>query len=250
MRRIFLKVAYDGTNYNGWQEVSTGKGIEAEINKALADLLPNEQPKVIGASRTDAGVHALSNVCVFDTNSSIEDQKFAFAINDRLPQDIRIRESKEVSINFHPRKSNSIKTYEYKIYSNKTMDPLKRLYFHFVYYAIDISKMKEACKYLLGQHDFKAFANLDADIIKQNRSSVRTIYNIDIVRNEDDIIITYRGDGFLYHMVRIISACLIRVGTGMWKAEKIKEILDSKDRKNAAGTAPACGLVLKNIEYI
>lgn len=250
MRRIFLKVAYDGTNYNGWQEVSTGKGIETEINKALAALLPNEKPKVIGASRTDAGVHALSNVCVFDTNSTIEAEKFAFAINDRLPADIRIRQSKEVDASFHPRKANSIKTYEYKIYSNKTLDPTKRLYFDFVYYAIDISKMQEACKYLIGTHDFKAFANPEADIIKQGRSSERTIYSIEISRNEDDIIITYTGDGFLYHMVRIISACLIRVGTGMWECEKIKEILDSKDRKNAAGTAPACGLTLKSIDYI
>ncbi|MDO5564712.1 MAG: tRNA pseudouridine(38-40) synthase TruA, partial [Eubacteriales bacterium] len=175
MRRILLKIAYDGTNYNGWQEVSTGKGIEEVINLSLSDLLPLERPKVIGASRTDAGVHADCNICVFDTNSNIKEDKFTFALNDRLPLDIRVRESKEVDKKFHPRKNKSIKTYLYKIYTNNTMDPLQRLYSFYVFHPINTERMIEASKYLIGEHDFKSFCNPEAQIVKNNLSTIRHI---------------------------------------------------------------------------
>jgi len=245
MRRIALEVAYEGTNYNGWQIQPAHITVVAVLNRELS-LLFNEDIKVIGASRTDAGVHAMGNVAVFDTNGKIPAEKIAFALNVSLPDDIRIQKSMEVDSNFHPRHCNTRKIYEYHIYNYIFENPVRRNFCTFVYKSLDISKMKEAAEYLEGEHDFKSFCNIHTNA----RDTVRTIYKIDIEKIQNEIIITVEGNGFLYNMVRIIAGTLIEVGTGLKTPEEIPYILEAKNRAAAGKTAQARGLVLKKIIFL
>jgi len=244
MRRIFLKIAYDGTNYCGWQIQENGITVEEILNNALSSLL-NEEIRVIGASRTDSGVHSYANVAVFDTDSKIPGDKFSFALNQRLPDDIRIQESKEVDPLFHPRYCNSKKTYEYRILNRKIPLPMERLYSHFVYMNLDVEKMKQAAEYIKGEHDFKSFCSKRTQV----ENTVRIIYDLNISKNNDIISITITGNGFLYNMVRIIVGTLMKVGLGVYPPEHVKEIIEKLDRNAAGPKAPACGLSLVKIEY-
>ena len=243
-RWVFLRIAYDGTNYCGWQIQDNGITVEEVINRELSRLL-NEDIHVIGASRTDSGVHALGNVAVFDTETRIPGEKISFALNQRLPNDIRIQESKEVDESFHPRFCSSIKTYEYKILNRTFPMPTERLYSHFVYMKLNVEKMQNAAEYLVGEHDFKSFCSSHSQV----QSTVRTVYSIDITKNGDMIKILIRGNGFLYNMVRIIAGTLIKVGLGVYPPEHVKEIIEARDRRMAGQKAAACGLTLVKLEY-
>lgn len=244
-KRIMLTVAYDGTNYCGWQIQPNGVTIEGVLNEQLSELL-NEDITVIGASRTDSGVHALCNVAVFDTCSPIPGEKMSYALNQRLPEDIRIVDSKEVSPNFHPRHCNSRKTYEYHIVNAPFPNPMKRLYSHFTYVPCDVDAMKEAAAYLVGEHDFKSFCTVGAQV----ESTARTITDLQVFRVEDEIVIRVTGTGFLYNMVRIITGTLLDVGYGRRKATDIPDILAALDRQAAGPTAPAQGLRLVKYEFL
>lgn len=244
MKRVKLVIAYDGTNYCGWQKQPNGITIEEVINKKLCKLL-GEEIEVIGASRTDSGVHALGNVAVFDTETKIPAEKISYALNQRLPSDIVIQSSCEVPLDFHPRYHKSCKTYEYKILNREFLLPTLRLYYHFVYKELDTQKMQQAANYLIGEHDFKSFCSTKTQVL----STVRTIYSLDVIREGELITLRFRGNGFLYNMVRIISGTLIKVGLGMIEPEKVKEIVGAKDRVHAGPNAPANGLTLINIEY-
>ena len=244
MRRIKLTIAYDGTNYCGWQVQPNGITIEEVINKELKKLT-GENIQVIGASRTDSGVHAMGNVAVFDTETTIPAEKIAMALNQRLPEDIVIVQSEEVPLDFHPRYCDCSKTYEYHIINTRIPMPTKRLTNYFVSYTLDIDKMRQAASYLIGEHDFVSFCNIRTDV----ENTVRTIQELDIITNGDEITIRITGNGFLYNMVRIIVGTLVRVGRGFYGPEKVKEILEARDRKAAGVTAPAHGLILTKIEY-
>ena len=244
MKRVKLIVAYDGSNYSGWQIQPNAVTIEEILNFHLTQLL-REPIKVIGASRTDAGVHALGNVAVFDTSARMPAEKISFAMNTRLPADIRIQDSCEVPSDFHPRFQSTIKTYEYSILNRKFPDPTKRLYSLFYYHPLDVKKMQKAADYLVGEHDFKSLCTHKEDV----ESTVRTIYSVDIEKNGEMITIRIRGNGFLYNMVRIITGTLLRVGTGYYQPEYMKELLEAKDRQAAGETAPPQGLMLVKIEY-
>lgn len=264
MKRIRLIISYDGTAYVGWQVQKNGLAIEQVINEHLSALL-GEEITIIGASRTDSGVHALGNVAVFDTETRIPAGKIALAMNQRLPDDIKIVRSEEVAPDFHPRYTDCTKTYRYEILNCRVRLPMRRLYTDYVYYALDVEKMREAAAYLLGEHDFEAFSSAGG----QQKSSVRTIYAIDIReeslgsaqmpagkeggQTEDFepklISITITGNGFLYNMVRIIAGTLEKVGMGIYPPEHVKEILESRDRSLSAPKAPACGLTLMKIDY-
>lgn len=244
MKRVKLTIAYDGTNYCGWQIQPNGITVEEVINKTLSKLT-GEQIQVIGASRTDSGVHALGNVAVFDTETTIPAEKISAAMNQRLPDDIVIVKSEEVAADFHPRYCDCTKTYEYHIINTRIPVPTRRLTNYFVSYELDLDKMRQAAAYLVGEHDFTSFCNIRSDV----ESAVRTIYSLDIIENGEEITIRINGNGFLYNMVRIIVGTLIRVGRGFYEAEKVKEILDAKDRKVAGVTAPAHGLMLVKIDY-
>ena len=272
MRRIMLTVAFDGTNYSGWQIQPNKETIEGVLNRELSRLL-NEEIKVVGASRTDSGVHAEGAVCVFDTESKIPGDKFSYAINQKLPEDIRIRNSKEVDITFHPRRDNSRKTYRYRIRHDEFPNPLDARYSYHVYTKLDIEAMRRACEFIKGKHDFKSFCSVHTDV----DTTVRTVYDVHIDVTPDkkllqmsglmksagengamrsggesaagrirpeiiDIYVT--GNGFLYNMVRIIAGTLIEVGQGKIKPEEIPAIIEACDREKAGPTAPAKGLTL------
>ena len=244
MKRVKLTVAYDGTNYCGCQLQPNGLAVQEVLNRCLSEFLGTET-EVIGASRTDAGVHALGNIAVFDTEARMPAEKFSYALNTRLPQDIRIQDSCQVPEDFHPRFQETIKTYEYKIYNRQFPDPCERLYSLFYYWDLDVERMKKAAAYLVGEHDFTSFCTKKEEVT----NCVRTIYSLDVEKNGDMITIRIRGNGFLYNMVRIITGTLLRVGGGLIEPERIPEILAAKDRSAAAETAPAHGLKLVKIEY-
>ena len=244
MKRVKLVVAYDGTNYHGWQVQDNGITIEEVLNRTISELV-QEDIKVIGASRTDAGVHACGNVAVFDTESRIPGDKFSFALNQRLPEDIRIQESCEVDADFHPRYADTVKTYEYNILNRRFELPTKRLYAAFCYYPMDIERMNQAAAYLVGEHDFKSFCSAGAQV----QTTVRTIYAVNVTKADDMVHIRITGNGFLYNMVRIIAGTLMQVGTGLMEPERVKEILEARDRSKAGPTAVAKGLTLVEIRY-
>lgn len=245
MRRIMLTVAYDGTAYHGWQIQPNGVTIEEKLNEALCQLT-GEDIRVIGASRTDAGVHALGNLAVFDTESRIVAEKFAPALNARLPEDIRIMKSEEVAADFHPRHCDTKKTYEYRIYMSKYENPIGRNYAHFVYVPLDIEKMQMAADYLVGEHDFKSFCAVGAQVL----TTVRTVYEASIRKEGDYLIFKISGNGFLFNMVRIIVGTLLEVGRGSMEPEELPKILDALNRQAAGPTAPARGLMLLGYEFL
>ncbi len=245
MKRVKLTVAYDGTRYCGWQVQPNGLSVQEVLNRHLREFL-KEPVSTIGASRTDAGVHALGNVAVFDTESQIPGDKFSYALNSRLPEDIRIQHSCEVPPDFHPRFQRTVKTYEYKILNRRFPDPTKRLYTCFYYYPLHVEWMQQGAAYLVGEHDFKSFSTFKPEV----ESTIRRIHYVTVERSADDVItIRIEGDGFLYHMVRIIAGTLMRVGGGYYPPEHVKEILEAKDRNLAGETARPEGLTLVNIRY-
>ena len=225
MKRVRMVVAYDGTAYRGWQLQPNGITIEQVLNRELTALL-KEPISVIGASRTDSGVHARGNVAVFDTENRMPADKICFALNQRLPEDIRVQSSEEVPADWHPRKANCTKTYEYKVLNRKISMPLERLYAHFCYFNLDLDKMREAAAHLVGEHDFKSFCTVRT----QAEETVRTIYSLDITKQDDMITIRISGSGFLYNMVRIIAGTLLEVGMGAYPPEHVEEILDARQQ--------------------
>ena len=244
-KRVRIWVAYDGTNYHGWQIQNNGITIESELNRALSALL-GEEISVIGASRTDSGVHALGNVAVFDTVSPIPAEKICYAVNARLPEDIRVLRSEEVASDWHPRKCESRKTYEYRIYRGEIWQPVRRLYTYHTYRNLDVEAMRRAAVFLEGEHDFKSFCQAGS----QAETTVRTIYRLELEEQGPELVIRVTGGGFLYNMVRIIAGTLMEVGTGRIRPEKMEEILRALDRGAAGPTAPAHGLTLVNYEFL
>ena len=244
MMRIKLVVAYDGTGYSGWQLQKNAVTIEQKLNEALTNLL-EEEITVTGASRTDAGVHSLGNVCVFDTETRIPAEKICFALNARLPEDIVVQSSCEVAADFHPRAGKSSKTYEYRILNRIFPDPTRRRDTYFYHYPLDIKAMQKAASYLEGEHDFKSFCSVHAQV----ETTVRSIYSCTVEKEEDVIKIRVTGNGFLYNMVRIIAGTLVEVGAGKRKPEDIPVILAKTDRNTAGPTAPAHGLTMIGIQY-
>jgi len=242
--RVKMVVAYDGTNYSGWQIQPNGVTIEQKLNEALQALL-GEDIRVTGASRTDAGVHSLGNVCIFDTDTRMPAEKISYALNQRLPEDTVVQDSCEVPDTFHPRFSRSRKTYEYRILNRRFRMPTRRLDTYFYHYPLDVEKMQEAADYLVGEHDFKSFCSVNTAV----EDTTRTIYSCELEQQGDLLTIRVTGSGFLYNMVRIIAGTLFDVGIGKIAPEDIPAILEKKDRKAAGPTAPAHGLTMIGLEY-
>lgn len=244
MMRVLLMVAYDGTNYCGWQVQNNGDTIEGVLNRELSSLF-GEAIQVIGASRTDSGVHAMGNVAVFDTNTRMPAEKISYALNGRLPEDIRIQRSLRVSDDFHPRKTTCTKIYEYRILNREFELPQLRLNSYFFRRKLDVEKMKAACPFFCGEHDFKSFCSIHT----QAETTIRTIYRLEIEQEGELILLRIMGSGFLYNMVRIIAGTLIQVGLGVYEPEAIASMLEAKDRQAAGPTAPARGLTLLGMDY-
>lgn len=284
MRRIRLTIAYDGTNYRGWQiqqpTTAHPEGsvptIQGELQRALGQLLPKEAvhgaaPEksldpltspdhvdeaaapgilpVVGASRTDSGVHALGNVACFDTESTIPAANFPKAINRFLPADIRVLQAVEVSMDFHPRFVPHEKCYEYRVDHGRVANPLTRLYAYNYTYPLDLERMRAAARELVGVHDFTSFVNPDSQVFEHGGDAVREIYSIDILEEGSQLVIRIRGNGFLYHMIRIIVGTLLVIGNGRRAPEDIRTMLAAKDRTTAGPTVPAHGLCLCALHY-
>ena len=267
MRRIKLTVAYDGTRYCGWQIQPNGITVQEVLNRALSELL-GEEIRTTGASRTDSGVHARGNVAVFETDARMPAERFAFALNTYLPEDIRIQGSEEVPADFHPRFTSTIKTYEYRILHRTFPDPTRRLDALFCYDELDVGAMKRALAVLVGPHDFKSFQGAGgeasvhttvreichAEILQEPLEPVCTLLTEEgrrTFRETEEYLLRIRvtGNGFLYNMVRIIAGTLLDIGRGHLQAEDMERILAAKNRGAAGPTAPAHGLTLISIRY-
>ena len=245
MKRVLMCVSYDGTAYSGWQVQDNAPTIEGELNKALTDLT-GTPTEVIGASRTDAGVHSLASMCVFDTEMQMPADKYSFALNTRLPEDIRVVWSREVPEDFHPRHCNTEKTYEYHIYNAEFMPPTRRLYALHERRPLNVSLMNEGARYLVGEHDFKSFCSVNTTA----ETTVRTITALKVVKEGDEVIISVTGTGFLYNQVRIIAGTLMWVGLGIRTPEDVKTMLEACNRETSGPTAPAHGLLLKEFVFL
>lgn len=244
MRNIKLTIEYDGTSYGGWQKQKNNRTIQQCIEEAIK-LLTGEEVELIGSSRTDAGVHAKGMVANFITNSKIPSDKFREAINTKLPDDIGIIKSEEVDKNFHSRYDSKGKTYCYTLVNRYEKVCLGRSYVYQVRDELNYNLMKDAAKYFLGKHDFKAFKTNGSSV----KTSVRIISGLELELKGDVLKIFISADGFLYNMVRIIVGTLIEVGKGKIKPEDIESIIRNGDRSKAGPCVPPNGLVLEKVFY-
>ena len=244
MRNIKLTIEYDGKDFNGWQKQPNKLNIQGEIERAI-EVITKEKIELSASGRTDAGVHAIGQVANFKTNSNLPIEKFPIAINTNLKKAIRIKKAEEVDTDFHSRYNCKEKTYMYVINNSKIESAIYRNLEYNITTPLDIEKMKTAIKFFEGEHDFKAFKSSGTS----SKSSVRTIYEAKVIKENEKIKIFLTGNGFLYNMVRIISGTLVEVGLGKISPEEIKEIIESKDRKRAGKTLPPQGLYLLEVKY-
>ncbi len=242
--RYKITVSYLGTSYCGWQNQKNGESVQEILEKAFFKLFQNKV-SIYASGRTDAGVHAEGQVAHFDAETSIPAEKIPFAVNTLLPEDVRVLACEAVDENFHARFCAKRKTYEYRLYQSPHISPLENITAEQVCGSLDIEAMKKAAKYIEGKHDFKCFEATGSKII----DTVRTIYGVEILTDNNKITISVTGNGFLYNMVRIIAGTLVDVGKGKLSAEAIPEIILKKDRTLAGKTLPAKGLCLKSVKY-
>ncbi len=248
LRNIKLTIAYDGTNYHGFQEQrSTGLVTIQEVLEKCLRRLAGREIRVTGAGRTDAGVHARGQVVNFDAAGwNIPAERIVLALNGMLPRDIAALEAEEVGPEFHARYSALAKTYRYTIYNSRIPSPFWRLYSHFVPRPLDVEAMEKAAQKLVGTHDFASFQAAGSPI----KNTVRTLFSADVCREGKELIhLTFRGNGFLYNMVRIMVGTLIEVGLGKRDPDDMEAILAARDRTRAGPTAPPEGLCLERVEY-
>lgn len=241
---IKIIIEYDGSNYHGWQCQKNALSIQEVLEKAISNIT-GEQIRVIGAGRTDAGVHALAQVANFITNTKIPPEKLPLAINSQLPKDIVVKDAKIMPEDFHSRFWAKGKVYTYKIYNALYPSPFLRKYSYFFPLPLDVNKMSEAAKYFIGVHDFSAFRATGSSV----KSTIREIRNLNIFKNGDLINIQVEANGFLYNMMRIISGTLLQVGLNQIKPSDIASIIESKDRTQAGKTLPPNGLYLIKVMY-
>ena len=244
MRRIHLIVEYDGTAYAGWQRQANAMTVQEKLERAILKLT-GEELCVSGASRTDAGVHALGQSAHFDTESRIPADKFSFALNTMLPPDIRVTRSEEVPLEFHARFSTRGKRYRYLFHAAPHAGALTRNTHAHVIYPLDVEKMQIEAQDLVGTHDFAAFA-ASGSVVKD---TVRTIYRAEVAASGSEIRLIVEGSGFLYNMVRIIAGTLIGVGSGKLEPGAFRRAIASGDRLDLGITAPAHGLTLMEVFY-
>jgi len=246
MRNIRIIIEYDGTNYNGWQMQKNAPSVQEEIQKAIKKIT-GEDVNLIGAGRTDAGVHAKGQTANFITSSRVPGERFAWALNSVLREDIVIKESKEVSLDFHSRYDAKSKIYSYTIHKGLFPPAIMRNYVYHVNYGskIDMEKMKRAAEYFVGTHDFKAFMAAGSNVV----NTIRTIYSIKIEEYDEYIKIYYHGNGFLYNMVRIITGTILYASIGKLNVDDIPDIIKKGERELAGVTVPAHGLCLEKVYY-
>jgi tRNA pseudouridine38-40 synthase len=248
MRNLKLTVAYDGTDFYGWQIQPDAATVQGTLSSAIGRIT-GEKVLTQGSGRTDAGVHALAQVATFQTESVIPVANFVVALNDILPASIRVLAAEQVPEDFHPRKSAKAKTYRYRIYRNPICPPLLARYVWHYPYPLDENAMRDAAPLIQGEHDFTSFAAVDPERGREGLSNVRRIFSSQWRRESSELIYEVRGNGFLHHMVRNLVGTFLLVGKGTLKPAELTRILETKDRSAAGATAPASGLYLVNVEY-
>ena len=239
--RFFIDISYDGTNYHGWQVQPNADTVQNQINTALSTIL-NEKISVVGAGRTDTGVHAKQLIAHFDFNNSFDIKKTKYKLNSFLNNDISINNIFHVNDDAHARFSAISRTYQYKI--SKTKDPFSSQSY-LLKRNLDLESMNKACQFLIGENDYSAFAKLHSD----NYTNNCNIFYANWTEDKKEILFTIKANRFLRNMVRSIVGTMIEIGDGKIKFDKIKDIILSKDRSNASYSAPAKGLSLINVEY-
>jgi len=244
MRNIKMTIEYNGYYFHGWQRQPRYKTVQGEIEKTLTEVL-GERIQINGSGRTDAGVHALGQVANFRTKANIPLNSIHELLNIKLNRNISIKSLEEVEDGFHARYNVKVKTYRYVINNAKNLSPIYKNYEYHMPRKLDIKLMKEAAKYLEGEHDFKAFKTPKVN----DYNTTRTIYKINIYEKDDRIYIEVSGNGFLYNMVRIISGTLVDVGLKKIKPQEIKNILASKSRNTSGRMLPPLGLYLYKVDY-
>ncbi|MDP1881131.1 MAG: tRNA pseudouridine(38-40) synthase TruA [Parachlamydiaceae bacterium] len=243
-----LTIAYDGSDFNGWQIQPNGRSIQELIENALKIITNNETIKIIGSGRTDAGVHAQGQTAHFKIDSQINLSRTLFSLNGLLPPTIRILKIEEVSLDFHARYSAIGKEYHYHLYPNSILNPFLRLYTWHLKRKIDVNLLKEAARLFVGTHDFTSFSN-ESHRGSAAKNPVRTVYRIDVVESEEGIRIEFEGNGFLYKMVRNIVGLLIEVAANKKEIHDIQTIFEARDRRKSSQTAPPQGLFLMRVIY-
>lgn len=241
---IKLTIQYDGTAYHGWQIQPNGNTIEAELLNAIYRIT-GEKVKLVGCGRTDAGVHAIKYVCNFHTNSKIPTERYPFALNTYLPNDIVCKSAEISADDFNANKSALGKRYIYRIYNSDIPDAFWGRYAWHYKYKLNTENMVRAACAFIGEHDFIGFASSGFTV----KTTIRKIYSLDVLKKDDIITIDIFGNGFLYNMVRIIAGTLVYVGCEKLMPDDIPSIIASKDRKRAGITAPPHGLCLKEVYY-
>ncbi len=242
-----MTLSYDGTHFSGWQVQPNATSIQALTENALTTAL-RCQTHLVGAGRTDAGVHAKAQVAHFSTEVSFSIEKLLASLNGLLPRDIRILNIEEMPADFHARYSAKSKTYRYYLSLTPVQLPLRRLYALHLPYPLDISLLKKGCAELVGTHDFTSFSN-EAHRGSAARNPVRTLKTLELIEGEEEIYLEFEADGFLYKMVRNITGTLLEIARGKLPLETLQEILHAKDRKRAGPAASAHGLILHAIDY-
>ena len=243
-RNFKLTVAYDGTRYHGWEHKEGRDTVQGKLTQVLRHL-SSEPVHVIGAGRTDAGVHAkgmVANVFLVCGNTAEEIKDY---VNQYLPEDIVVRNVQEVGERFHARYNATGKTYRYALYNGAEKPLFDRKYVWKIDGRLDVDRMKNAAKILMGTHDFAGFCKNP----QKRKSTVRTVDRIEIVKKGDYVTLTFHGDGFLHHMVRIMTGTLVEVGLSKRTPEQVQRALEEKDRQLAGVTAPAQGLCLMQTDY-
>jgi len=265
MRNLKLILAYDGSDFSGWQVQPEAATIQATLAAAISRIT-GEAVLPQGSGRTDAGVHALAQVATFTTESPVPTANFVKALNDILPPSVRVLEVEEAAADFHARKSARGKTYRYRIYRAGICPPsLARYVWHYPY-RLNEDAMMRAARLVDGEHDFTSFAAVDPERGRDGEpgslpnpgsrpnpgslpNNVRRIFSSGWVRQEDELVYTVKGSGFLHHMVRNLVGTFILVGKGTLQPEDLTRILEARNRSAAGATAPASGLYLVNVEY-
>ncbi len=247
MRRIRITVAYDGTNYHGWQVQPGLATIQGELERVLAEL-EGAPVHVTGSGRTDAGVHALGQVAAFDLRNPIPAPNLQKAVNRLLPRAIRVMDVRQTTPDFHPRHHAVSKTYEYRIWRGEVCPPLRRLYVHHHPYPLDEEAMARCAEEYVGEHDFTAFSASD-ERDQLGHSKVRRIFSSELWRDGEQLVYRVRGNGFLKHMVRIIVGTLLEAGKRNIDAESIRKRLAPGYKERAGPALPGAGLCLLNVEY-
>lgn len=245
MNRLKCTVVYDGTNFSGWQNQPFGRTVQGVIESALMKIHKGREVRVMASGRTDAGVHARGQVLHFDSDLTIPEEGWRRALNSILPADIFFKCVEYVHEHFHSRFDVIRKEYRYRILRSRDPDVFRRHYTYHIPYRLDLGSMGEAAKNLMGKHDFSSFCAAHTNV----KSKVRVLETLEMVEQDDELVLRFVGNGFLYQMVRIIVGTLLQVGTGRRSLQDFGKVLESRNRSKAGPTAPGCGLILWEVTY-